>query len=416
MLKIKAFRGWRPRPELAARIAALPYDVLNSDEARILAADNPYSFLHVSKAEIDLPPSIDLYDERVYLKAAENLRNMQQNGWLFQETEPALYIYRLTMNGHTQYGLMACAYVPDYLEGRIKIHELTRAAKEQDRIRHVNYTNANTGPVFLTYRAQAEIDAYIKHFTMTNRPVYDFTADDGIHHTLWVISERQLINKLVSFFEQIPCAYVADGHHRAKSAVMVGQQRAAANPHHNGTEEYNWFLAVFFPHNQLRILDYNRVVKDLNGYSPAEFLEQVSTKFQLTSKADASSARPMAPRNFGMYLSGRWYALQPMPGIVDESDLIGSLDVSIIQNHILGPILGITDPRQDERIDFVGGIRGLKELEKRVDSGEMAVAFALYPTTIEQLLAIADAGLIMPPKSTWFEPKLRSGLVIHTLD
>lgn len=416
MLKIKAFQGWRPRPELAAKIAALPYDVLNSAEARQMAAGNPYSFLHVSKAEIDLPPETNLYDEAVYRKAAANLQAMQQQGWLFQESTPALYIYRLIMQGHTQYGLMTCAYVPDYLEGRIKIHELTREAKEQDRIKHVNYTNANTGPVFLTYRAQAEIDAHIENYTLNNAPVYDFTADDGIQHTLWVITDRSLIAQLVTLFERIPCAYVADGHHRAKSAAMVGKMRAAANPGHRGDEEYNWFLAVFFPHNQLRILDYNRVVKDLNGMSQTEFLRRLSEKFTITPVANRESARPQKARQFGMYLPGQWYTLSCHPEFGNQVDLIASLDVSILQNRLLAPILGINDPRRDERIDFVGGIRGLAELEKRVDSGEMAVAFALYPTSIEQLLAIADAGLIMPPKSTWFEPKLRSGLVIHMLD
>jgi len=416
MLKIKAFQGWRPHPELAAKIAALPYDVLNSAEARQMATGNPYSFLHVSKAEIDLPPETNLYDEAVYLKAAANLQAMQRQGWLFQETAPALYIYRLIMQGHTQYGLIACAYVPDYLEGRIKIHELTREAKEQDRIKHVDYTNANTGPVFLTYRAQAEIDAYIKHYTMTNAPAYDFTAEDGIQHTLWVITDRSLIGQLITFFERIPCAYVADGHHRAKSAAMVGKMRAAANPQHRGDEEYNWFLAAFFPHNQLRILDYNRVIRDLNGMNPTEFLQRLTEKFIITPAANRESARPQKARQFGMYLPGQWYNLTCQLELDEQVDLIASLDVSILQNHVLAPLLGITDPRRDERIDFVGGIRGLAELEKRVDSGEMAVAFALYPTSIEQLLAIADAGLIMPPKSTWFEPKLRSGLVIHMLD
>ncbi len=416
MIKIKAFKGWRPRPDLAAQIAALPYDVLSSEEARVAAAGNPYSFLHVSKSEIDLPPEINPYDESVYLKAAANLRQMQTAGWLIQENSDALYIYRQIMDNHVQYGLVACAYVPDYLEGRIKIHELTREVKECDRINHVNYTNANTGPVFLTYRAQAEIDAHIKHYTMTHEPLYDFTTTDNIRHTLWVITDRDLIHKLVTFFEQIPCAYVADGHHRAKSAAMVGKMRATVNPHHRGDEEYNWFLAAFFPHDQLQILDYNRLVKDINGLSPDVFLAQISEKFEITPVIGSDQAHPRSAREFGMYLPGQWYRLVARVGTFTADDPVASLDVSILQNNLLAPVLGIADPRRDERIDFVGGIRGLTELQKRVDSGEMAVAFALYPTSVEQLMEIADAGKIMPPKSTWFEPKLRSGLVIHMLE
>ncbi len=416
MVKIKAFHGIRPVRELAPKIAALPYDVLNSEEARNLAADDPYSFLHVSKAEIDLPPDLDPYDEKVYLKARANLEAMLTNGWLFKDQTEMLYIYRQIMNGHSQYGLVATAYVNDYLEGRIKIHELTREAKERDRMNHVDYTNANTGPVFLTYPARPVIDALIKKIVAENPPEYDFTAVDGIQHTLWLIEDPETIIKLVNHFGQIPHCYVADGHHRAKSAALVGKVRREKNPHHTGHEEYNWFLAVFFPHDQLRILDYNRVVKDLNGLTVDEFIAKVTEKFVLSPACCAECAKPTEPNHFGMYLNHQWHILSAKPGTFKTDDPVESLDVSILQNNLLSPLLGIGDPRKDERIDFVGGIRGLRELEKRVDSGEMAVAFALCPTSVEQLMAIADAGKIMPPKSTWFEPKLRSGLVVHSLD
>jgi len=416
MVKIKALHGIRPVKELAAKIAALPYDVLNSEEARALAADDPYSFLHVSKAEIDLPPHLDPYDESVYLKARENLDTLLTKGWLFKDQSEMLYIYRQIMNGHSQYGLVTTANVTDYLEGRIKIHELTREAKERDRVRHVDYTNANTGPVFLTYPAKPVIDAIIKKIVTENAPEYDFTAVDGIQHTLWLINDPETIVKLVNHFGQIPYCYVADGHHRAKSAALVGKMRREKNPHHTGHEEYNWFLAVFFPHDQLRILDYNRVVKDLNGLTVDEFLAKIADKFTLSPACCAECAKPTAPNHFGMYLKHIWYILVAKPGTFKTDDPVESLDVSILQNSLLTPVLGIGDPRKDERIDFVGGIRGLKELERRVDSGEMAVAFALCPTSIAQLMAIADAGQIMPPKSTWFEPKLRSGLVVHSLE
>lgn len=416
MVKIKAFKGIRPKRELAARIASLPYDVLDSEEARQLASGNPYSYLHVVKSEIDLPPEIDHYDEKVYLKAAENFNRMLAAGWLFQEKQPALYIYRQIMNQHTQYGLVVVAHIQDYLDQKIRIHELTRAKKEQDRINHVRYTNANTEPVFLTYPAQLQIDAIIAQITEKQLPEYDFTADDGIRHSVWLINDESTIQKLVELFDKIPVAYVADGHHRTKSAVMVGDQLRRENPHHTGDEEYNWFLAVYFPHNQLQILDYNRVVKDLNGLSEAEFLQKLAEKFEILAAANHNRAKPTQKHHFGMYLNGHWYILQAKTGTFDTSNPEACLDVSILQNNLLTPILGIGDPRTDERIDFVGGIRGLAELERRVDSGEMAVAFALFPTGIEQLMAIADAGKIMPPKSTWFEPKLRSGLIIHSLE
>ncbi|HDP68178.1 MAG TPA: DUF1015 domain-containing protein [Candidatus Marinimicrobia bacterium] len=415
MVKIKGLKGIRPRKELADKIASRPYDVLNSAEARLEAAGNPYSFLHVVKSEIDLPSDINPYDERVYQKAAENLQAMRLKGWLIQDQQECLYVYRQTMGDHEQYGLVVDAAVDDYLTGKIKIHELTREVKEKDRIRHVNYTNANTGPVFLTYHADNGIDEIVRKIVNTE-PEYDFTAADGVRHTLWVVDNDTTIAAIIRKFERIPQSYVADGHHRSKSAAMVGEMRRKANPRHTGKEEYNWFLAVLFPHNQLKIIDYNRVVRNLNGLSEPEFLEKVAEKFAVTAVDNKELAKPQTANSFGMYLNRQWYRLQAKPGIFDPNDPVDSLDVSILTKNILQPILGIGDLRTDERIDFVGGIRGLGELAKRVDSGEMAMAFALYPVSVEQLMAIADAGQIMPPKTTWFEPKLRSGLVIHSLE
>jgi len=416
MVKIKGFKGVRPKKELAEKIASRPYDVLNSEEARVEAKGNPYSFLHIVKSEIDLPKNINHYDEKVYLKAAGNLKSFINNGWLIQEKNEAIYIYRQIMESHVQYGIVAAASVQDYLDGKIRIHELTREVKEKDRINNVKYTNANTGPVFLTYRTQEKIDVIVERIATQNKPEYDFTAEDGIKHTLWIVKEEQDINQFISLFEKIPYTYVADGHHRSKSAAMVGEIRRKKNRNHTDKEEYNWFLAVLFPHNQLKILDYNRVVKDLNKLSESDFFEKVREKFEIEEVASQKEARPSRANYFGMYLNHKWYILKAKPGSFDHNDPVLSLDISILQNNLLTPILGIGDPRKDERIDFVGGIRGLDELEKRVNSGEMAVAFALYPTSIGQLMAIADAGKLMPPKSTWFEPKLRSGLIIHLLD
>ncbi|HCL00366.1 MAG TPA: DUF1015 domain-containing protein [Candidatus Marinimicrobia bacterium] len=415
MVKIKGLKGIRPRRELAEKIASRPYDVLNSEEARLEAEGNPYSFLHVVKSEIDLPEDTDHYDEKVYLKAAENLQAMIKNGWLIQDKSDCLYVYRQIMNSHEQYGLVGNAAVEDYLEGKIRIHELTREVKERDRIKHVKYTNANTGPVLLTYPARNEIDSIVTKITATS-PEYDFTADDGIRHTIWVVEEATTVKLLIDQFSQIPFTYVADGHHRSKSAAMVGEMRRKENPNHTGDEEYNWFLTVLFPHNQLKILDYNRIVKDLNGLSEQQFINKISEKFDISKVCCHGSAKPQTANTFGMYLNNQWYVLKAKSGTFNPEDPVESLDVSILTNNILSPILGIGDLRKDERIDFIGGIRGLSELEKRVNSGEMAVAFALYPVSIEQLMAIADAGKIMPPKTTWFEPKLRSGLVVHSLD
>ena len=415
MVKIKGLKAFRPKPELCEKIASKPYDVLNSQEAREEAQGKPYSFLHVVKSEIDLPEDIDPYDERVYQKAAENLEKMKEENWLIQEDREALYLYRQIMDGHEQYGLVVDASVQDYLDGKIKIHELTREKKEKDRINHVKTTNANTGPVFLTYRAQDEIDSIVEEVAQSD-PTYDFTAEDGVQHTLWTIKDQDKIDSLIDHFEQIPYTYVADGHHRSKSAAMVGEMRKEENPDHTGDEEYNWFLTVLFPHEQLQILDYNRVVKDLNGLSEEEFIGKIEENFTVQETANQKAAKPASKHNFAMYLDGEWYTLAAHEGSFDDNDPVERLDVSILQNNLLTPVLDIGDPRKDTRIDFVGGIRGLDELEKRVDSGEMEVAFALYPTSIEELMDIADAEKLMPPKSTWFEPKLRSGLIVHDLE
>lgn len=415
MVKIKGLKAFRPKPELCEEIASKPYDVLNSQEAREEAQGNPYSFLHVVKSEIDLPEDIDPYDERVYQKAAENLEKMKEENWLIQEDREALYLYRQIMDGHEQYGLVVDASVQDYLDGKIKIHELTREKKEKDRINHVKTTNANTGPVFLTYRAQEEIDSIVEEVAQSD-PTYDFTAEDGVQHTLWTIKDENKIDSLIDHFEQTPYTYVADGHHRSKSAAMVGGMRKEENPDHTGDEEYNWFLTVLFPHEQLQILDYNRVVKDLNGLSEEEFIGKIEENFTVQEATNQKAAKPASKHNFAMYLDGEWYTLTAHEGSFDDNDPVERLDVSILQNNLLTPVLDIGDPRKDTRIDFVGGIRGLDELEKRVDSGEMEVAFALYPTSIEELMDIADAEKLMPPKSTWFEPKLRSGLIVHDLE
>jgi uncharacterized protein (DUF1015 family) len=412
MSTLKPFKGCRPLPRHAAEVASKPYDVLNSEEARQEAKGHPLSFLHVGKPEIDLDPSINLYDKRVYEKAKENLLKYIQEGIFQQDPQPYLYLYSQTMGTHTQYGIVGCVSVKEYLDNIIKKHELTRRDKEDDRTNHVKYTNGHTGPIFLTYKSRSDVDAIVTQISMT-KPVNDFVAPDGICHRFWLITDQVIIKEITKIFENIPYLYIADGHHRAASAARVGVEFAGKNPNHDGSEEYNYFLAVLFPHAQLKIMDYNRVVKTLNNLTPEQFINEVQKKFDIR---DASEhAKPKQKGEFGMYMQKKWYYLRVKHEVADSGDIIDKLDVSILQKHILQPLLGIDDPRTSKQIDFVGGIRGLGELEKRVDSGEMTVAFALYPTSIEELMSIADAGKIMPPKSTWFEPKLRDGLVIHYL-
>ena len=414
MAIVKAFRAVRPTPELASQVAALPYDVMSSEEARSMVAGNPYSFLHVDKAEIDLDPAVDLYDKSVYEKARDNLNEMIQKGVFIQDAAPCLYIYKQVMNGRAQIGIVACTSIDEYMDNVIRKHELTRADKEQDRINHVDYCDANTGPIFLTYRAKEEINRLVAE-AMEKPPVYDFVSDDGIGHTVYVISEEEAVSAICQNFADIPNLYIADGHHRSASAVRVGVMRRQENPGYDGTEEFNYFLSVLFPDDQLYIMDYNRVVKDLNGLDEAAFMNAVSEKFTVTSYEKDGALKPENKHTYGMYLNKKWYLLEAKEGTYDPADPVAQLDESILQNNLLQPILGIGDPRTDKRIDFVGGIRGLQTLADRVDSGEMAVAFSMYPTTMEDLMNIADAGAIMPPKSTWFEPKLRSGLFIHKL-
>lgn len=412
MVRIEPFRAYRPARELAEKVASPPYDVLSSAEARKMAAGNDLSFLHVNKPEIDLEPDLDPYAPEVYAKGAENLQRLIRDGALLRDPQPALYVYRQRMGKHVQTGIVAGASVEEYEAGVIKKHEHTRKVKEDDRTRHIEATNANAGPVFLAYRADPKIDELVERLT-ASEPTYDFTAPDGIHHTLWVIDEPENRDRLVAAFARVPVLYVADGHHRSASAARVCTERRAANPGHTGNEPYNFFLSVIFPHDQLMIMDYNRVVRDLNGLDPEAFLERVREKFAVEP---ADDEKPAAPHEFGMYLTGKWYRLTARSGSFDEGDPVRSLDVAILQDSLLAPFLGIGDPRADERIEFVGGIRGLEELVRLVSSGDWAVAFALYPTSIEQLFAVADAGLVMPPKSTWFEPKLRSGLIVRPLE
>ena len=412
MAVIRKFKAIRPTSKMAEAVAALPYDVVNSEEAREMTKDKPYSFLHVDKAEIDLPVGTDIYSPQVYAKAKENFDKLVSDGILVQDNKPMLYVYELTMDGRSQTGLVACTSIDEYLNGIIKKHELTREDKEQDRIRHVDICNANTGPIFLAYRTVDEISAIIEN-VKKNAPVYDFTAEDGIKHRAWVIDNDETANKLIELFKAVPNLYIADGHHRNASAAKVGLKRRAEHPDYTGDEEFNYYLAVIFPSDQLKIMDYNRVVKDLNGMTSEEFMNKLAEKFDI-HEADGR-AKPEKQYDFGMYLDKKWYMLTAKENL-RVNDAVAGLDVSILQDNVLIPILGIGDIRTDKRIDFVGGIRGLGELERRVDSGEMKVAFAMYPTSIDQLMTIADENKIMPPKSTWFEPKLRSGLFIHSLD
>lgn len=415
MAKIKPFKGLRPPKDLAALVASRPYDVLSSEEARAEAGDNQMSLYHIIKPEIDFPEGTDEYDPRVYQRAAENFQRFQDEGWLAQDDRELYYIYAQTMKGKTQYGLVVAAAVKDYVEGRIKKHELTRKDKEEDRMKHVRATRANMEPVFFAYPDCADIDALVSRYT-AQEPEYDFVGQpDGFRHQLWVVSDQDDINFLTERFASIPYLYIADGHHRSAAAALVGAEMASEAVNATGDEEFNYFMAVCFPANQLTVLDYNRVVCDLNGLTSLEFLARIGENFDIEMMPDAESARPEARHQFALYLDGTWYRLSLHEGLADETDVIKSLDVSISSRLILDEILGIKDLRTDKRIDFVGGLRGYAELERRVDSGEMRMALALYPVSMKEIIDIADQGKIMPPKATWFEPKLRSGLVVHKL-
>ncbi len=415
MAIIKPFRGVRPPKEYAKDVASRPYDVLNSEEARVAAADNEKSLLHIIKPEINFEPGFDEHDPAVYEKAVEMFNYFQDKGWLIQDEKEVYYIYAQTMDGRTQYGIVGAASIEDYMNGIIKKHELTRPDKEEDRMIHVRVNNANIEPVFFTFRAHSELDSLMEDWVRNNDPVYDFISEDQIGHHFWVVDKDEIINRITEIFATIPYTYVADGHHRTAAAALVGEEKKKNNPNHTGKEEYNYFLVVHFPDNQLKIIDYNRVVKDLNGLSEVELLAKLSKNFIVEEKG-SDAYRPETLHNFGMFLDGKWYSLTAKEGTYDDNDPIGVLDVTISSKLILDDILGIKNLRTDKRVDFIGGIRGLEELEKRVDSGEMAVAFALYPVSMKQLMDIADTDNIMPPKTTWFEPKLRSGLVIHKLD
>lgn len=408
-MRIHAYPALRPRPDVVGQVAAPPYDTVDTAEAAQLAAGNPLSFLHVNHSEIDLPAGTDLYADAVYAKAAENLANFKKNGWLIREDRPLMYLYAQTMGAHVQTGLVCCAHIDDYIQNVIKKHELTRKDKEDDRTKHTATINANIGPVFIAYRDIAEIRAALAPIPKKSAPLYDFVDELHVRHQVWPVENAAEIEKL--FADKVPVSYIADGHHRSASAVRVGAERRAATPKHTGNEEYNWFLSVLFPASELKILPYNRAVKDLNGLSPEEFLKEIRAIFTVTENADPS---PKSPRHVSMYFGGKWYGLS-WPE-VKSSNPVDLLDVSTLQNGVLHPLLGIDDPRTNHRIKFIGGIRGPQELVRLVDQKGYAVAFSMYPTTVDQLMAIADAGQIMPPKSTWFEPKLRTGLLSHELD
>ena len=414
MARVKPFKGLRPPRELVEQVESRPYDVLDSDEARAEAGNNEKSLYHIIKPEIDFPVGTSEYDARVYERAAENFAKFQREGWLVQDADDHYYVYAQTMNGHTQYGIVVGAAVDDYMNGVILKHELTRRDKEEDRMKHVRVCDANIEPVFLAYPDDDVLDAVVARYTL-QEPEYDFIAPvDGFRHQFWIIDKEEDISAVTERFALMPHLYIADGHHRTAAAALVGAEKAKANPAHTGTEEYNYLMAVCFPASQLTILDYNRVVKDLNGHSPAEFLTLLEKDF-VVSPQGTEPYRPARLHEFSLYLKGVWYSLMLKPGLVDETDPIESLDVSISSKRILDEILGIKDLRSDKRIDFVGGLRGLSELKRRVDSGEMQMALALYPVSMQQIIRIADSGNIMPPKATWFEPKLRSGLVVHKL-
>ena len=414
MAKVKPFKGVRPPKHLVEQVASRPYDVLNSEEARAEAEGNEKSLYHIIKPEIDFEHGTDEHDPKVYDRAVENFHNFQKQGWLVEDDKEKYYIYAQTMDGRTQYGFVVAAWVNDYMEGRIKKHELTRRDKEEDRMKHVRINNANIEPVFFAFPDNEALEEIIRTVTV-GEPEYDFVAPDGFGHTLWVIDDDAMIARISEEFDKIPNLYIADGHHRSAAAALVGAEKAKNNPDHRGDEEYNYFMAVAFPASHLKIIDYNRVVRDLNGLTEEEFLQRLSENFVVEEKGE-STYTPAGLHNFALYLGGKWYSLTAKEGTYNDQDPIGVLDVTVSSDRILRDILGITDLRSDKRIDFVGGIRGLDELKRRVDSGEMKMALALYPVTMDQLINIADTGNIMPPKTTWFEPKLRSGLVIHKLD
>ena len=414
MAVVKPFKGLRPNPSVADKVAALPYDVMNREEAKRMAEGNPNSFLHVSRSEIDLDDSVDPYSTVVYEKASENLKKMATEGIMIQDNEPRYYIYRQVMDGRAQTGLVACSSIDEYLNDIVKKHEFTRPEKEVDRINNFDYCNANTEPVFFTYRAQKEISDTTNKWIQDHNPVYDFTSEDGISHVLWVIDDASVISSLENMFKNVQYLYIADGHHRTASAVKVGLKRREENPNYTGHEAFNFVMTVIFPDDELMIMDYNRVVKDLNGLAKEEFLGRIGEAFCFEEYKGEGQYKPTERHTFGMFLEGKWYKLTAKGHVVDESDIVERLDVSILQKNLLQPILGIENPRTDKRIDFVGGIRGLKELERRAQV-DMKVAFALYPPSMDELFAIADIGEVMPPKSTWFEPKLRSGLFVHLL-
>ncbi|HOV36754.1 MAG TPA: DUF1015 domain-containing protein [Dysgonamonadaceae bacterium] len=413
-MKVKPFKGVRPPKEWVKEVASRPYDVLNSEEARSEAEGNEKSLYHIIKPEIDFPVGKDEHDADVYEKAAENFRLFRQKGWLVQDDREMYYVYAQTMNGKTQYGIVVGAYVDDYMTGKIKKHELTRRDKEEDRMKHVRITNANLEPVFFAYPDRPELDEIVRRIT-SGAPEYDFVSEDGVGHHFWLVSNQKDINAVTRIFDSIPAMYIADGHHRSAAAALVGAEKARNNPNHKGDEEYNYFMAVCFPQSQLTIIDYNRLVKDLNGLTPEEFLQKLGKNF-IVEPTGTEIQKPRGLNNFSIYLDGKSFSVTARPSIINDDDPIEQLDVTLTSRYILDEILGIKDLRSDKRIDFVGGIRGLGELKKRVDSGEMALAIALYPVSMKQLMDIADSGNIMPPKTTWFEPKLRSGIVIHILD
>jgi uncharacterized protein (DUF1015 family) len=412
--KIKAFRAIRPKENLAGKVAALPYDVMNYEEAKEMVKGNPYSFLHIDRAEIDLEDGINSYDKKVCEKAKSNLNEFINKGIFIEDNEHNIYIYRQIMDGRVQTGIVCCTSIDDYLNGVVKKHEYTREDKERDRINHVDYCNANTGPIFLTYKRHEEIDKIVENSTK-KVPIYDFTSEDGITHIVWSIKDDEIIKKIIDVFDKIPSLYIADGHHRTAAAIKVGQMRREQNPNYRDEDEFNYFLSVLYPAEELKIFDYNRVVKDLNGLTIEELLNKIKEKFEVEKLRTVEEYKPEERHYFGMYTHGVWYKLKAKQEKINEDDVVASLDVSILQDNLLDPILGIKDPRKDDRIEFVGGIRGIKELTKRANS-DMEIAFSMYPTSIEELMKIADEKKVMPPKSTWFEPKIRSGIFIHSLE